>query len=68
MRCPVLSSRLVVPGDLRGAKTLLHGDHASTRQVPISLRTCCAMSGTDIAYGAVRLRTCNAMSGTDLAN
>eukprot|EP00961_Rhodomonas_salina_P062717 841919-Rhodomonas_salina.1 len=29
----------------------------------ISLRACYAMSGTDIAYGAICLRACSAMSG-----
>eukprot|EP00961_Rhodomonas_salina_P171017 2305774-Rhodomonas_salina.7 len=37
-------------------------------QVPISLRTCYAMSGTDLAYGAICLRACYAVSGTDVGD
>eukprot|EP00961_Rhodomonas_salina_P092859 1249926-Rhodomonas_salina.1 len=33
----------------------------------IRLRACYAISGTDIAYGAVRLRACYAIPGTNLA-
>eukprot|EP00961_Rhodomonas_salina_P305639 3941987-Rhodomonas_salina.4 len=33
----------------------------------ITLRACCAMSGTDLLYGGITLCASYAMSGTDLA-
>eukprot|EP00961_Rhodomonas_salina_P138216 1859540-Rhodomonas_salina.1 len=58
-RCP----RMLLPGAGAGA-----GDAPVISA--ICLRACYAMSGTDMAYGAVRLaraRQCPAMSGTDIA-
>eukprot|EP00961_Rhodomonas_salina_P104501 1406834-Rhodomonas_salina.1 len=56
MRCPVLTSRMVLPG----------GGCEETR-CAISLRTCYALCCTDLAYAAGCLRACYAKSGTDLA-
>eukprot|EP00961_Rhodomonas_salina_P004633 62864-Rhodomonas_salina.7 len=33
----------------------------------MGLQACCAMSGTELAYGAISLCACYAMSGTEIA-
>eukprot|EP00961_Rhodomonas_salina_P303054 3941078-Rhodomonas_salina.6 len=60
MRCPVLRKRMVLCGVRFPSLSAWRGRN----QVSISLRACYAMSGTDIAYGAISLRACYAMSGT----
>eukprot|EP00961_Rhodomonas_salina_P296174 3936112-Rhodomonas_salina.5 len=62
MRCPVLRKRMVLPGG--------HRHQAQARMLSaIALRTCCAMCGTELAYGnsAITLRASYAMSSTNPA-
>eukprot|EP00961_Rhodomonas_salina_P146175 1967522-Rhodomonas_salina.1 len=73
-RCPVLSSRMVLPG--------LNGELPTPRDTQVSpaipyavlrwrmlLRACYAMSGTDLGHGAIPCATSApcALSGTELA-
>eukprot|EP00961_Rhodomonas_salina_P000501 6849-Rhodomonas_salina.13 len=58
MPCPMHSPR----GDTRARERQGLGDRG------IVLRTCYAMSGTDLAHGGIVLYSCYAMSGTDLAH
>eukprot|EP00961_Rhodomonas_salina_P253639 3427794-Rhodomonas_salina.1 len=45
----------------------LSRDRGCVHGVPIRLRACYAMPGTDRVHGAIGLRTRYAMAGTDLA-
>eukprot|EP00961_Rhodomonas_salina_P141940 1910985-Rhodomonas_salina.1 len=64
MRCPVLTSRMVVPAN---AKHLNGRSGEVVEREGMRLRTCYALSDTDVAYDALGLRTCYAMSGPDMA-
>eukprot|EP00961_Rhodomonas_salina_P231827 3131988-Rhodomonas_salina.2 len=59
---PVLSWCMVLPGNLSARA----GRRQSVGTAPLSAYACYAMSGTDIAHGAIGLRACYAMPGTDL--
>eukprot|EP00961_Rhodomonas_salina_P115844 1559028-Rhodomonas_salina.4 len=55
MPCPVLTSRMLLLGVL--------ATHLTAEVLPIVLRACYAVSGTDVAYAAT---ICYAVSGTDV--
>eukprot|EP00961_Rhodomonas_salina_P302176 3940745-Rhodomonas_salina.14 len=62
-RCPVLTSAMLLPGNVVVGFTGSFEVRGSGRL----LRAPYAMPGTDIAYGALSLRTCYAIPGTDVA-
>eukprot|EP00961_Rhodomonas_salina_P140457 1889990-Rhodomonas_salina.1 len=66
-RCPVLAWRMMVACSAKSGSGLANGGSVlrpgvcsrrdpTTSYCGISLRVCCAMPGTDLAYGATRLR------------
>eukprot|EP00961_Rhodomonas_salina_P290947 3931374-Rhodomonas_salina.2 len=78
--CPVLTSRMVLPGHY-GQRDTVAADCAGmslcacyampgtdTARGAIGLRPCYAMPGTDTERGAIGLRACYAMPGTDVAS